>query len=67
LVDRRRAAGEGGARELALEVSVPIWGIGNRGLTVAGSLWQGRLVVGIRRRQAGEEVEGIDSGFIERR
>jgi hypothetical protein len=32
-----RVAGEGGAGELALEVRAPIWGIGNRGLTVAGS------------------------------
>jgi hypothetical protein len=29
--DRRRVAGEGGARELALEVRVQIWGIGSGG------------------------------------
>jgi hypothetical protein len=31
--------GGGGARELALEVGVPIWGVGSGGLTVAGLRW----------------------------
>jgi hypothetical protein len=37
LADWRRVAGGGGARELALEVGALIWGIGSRGVTVAGS------------------------------
>jgi hypothetical protein len=38
-VDRRRVAGEGGARELALEVRVPIWGISGGGAHRGGLAW----------------------------
>jgi hypothetical protein len=54
-------AGEGGARELALEVRVPIWGIGGGGAPRGGgwgSRQRSRLAVGKRRRQAGVGVTG---------
>jgi hypothetical protein len=56
---------EGGVRELALDVRVPIGGIGS------GGAHRGRLVAmkqvggGNRQRQAEEEVEGTDSRFVE--
>jgi hypothetical protein len=59
LADQRRVAREGGARELAPEVRVPIWGTGS------GGAHRGGLVENWRW-QAGEEVEGADSGFVER-
>jgi hypothetical protein len=47
--DRRRVAGEGGAREQALEVRVPIWGIGSGGAHCGG------LVV-VKQVSSGEPV-----------
>jgi hypothetical protein len=55
-------AGEGGTRELAPEVRVPIWGISG-----GGAHRGGLAAVGNRRRQAGEEVESTDLGFVDQR
>jgi hypothetical protein len=60
-------AGEGGAREQALKLKVPIWGIGGRGAHRGGLVAATQVSGGNRRRQAGEDVESTGSGFVERR
>jgi hypothetical protein len=60
-IDRRRVAGEGGARELALEVRIPIWGIGSRGthcgrLVKVKQVGGGEPVTAGRRRGGGRRL-----------
>jgi hypothetical protein len=56
-------AGEGGARELAMEVGVPIWGIGSGGahrgrLTTAKQVGGGEPATVGRRRGGGRRLMG---------
>jgi hypothetical protein len=61
--DRWRVAGGGGARELALEVRVPIWGIGSggahRGGLVAATQVGGGELVTVGQRRGGEHWLGV--------
>jgi hypothetical protein len=61
LADRWRVAGEGGARELAPEVGVLIWGIGGRGAhrggpTTAKQVGGGEPVTAGQRRGGGRRL-----------
>jgi hypothetical protein len=59
--DRWRVVGGGGARELALEVRVPIWGIGSEGahrggLAAVKRVHGGEWVIAGRRRGGGHRL-----------
>jgi hypothetical protein len=61
--DRRRVDGGGAARELALEVGVPIWGIGSEGahrggITAAKRVGGGELATAGWRRGGGHRLVG---------
>jgi hypothetical protein len=66
--DRLRLAGEGGARELALEVRVPIWSTGGGGahcggLTAAKQVSSGEQAMAGRRRGGGCQL-GVHGAVV---